>query len=551
MKMKRLALSVVLGSLGVSPLFANPAYTINNKSGLYLYSKESNPGCPKVIAPGQTTQVTEYWCGFIACGTSQYSNDQGCLEFDSNKSSLTQGGYATWFGISFGDKACTVPEGNTYQCNWNNDFTLDYLPVKQKYSAGEQKGKEVVLPKPKSYQTGPIYRGVNVSGLEYDGTFLDALYQHPDTPDMLYFTQQGVNTVRLPIRAEFVLADNPDKLIESHDPMSTTINTMYVAAILDTTQKYLASGLNVIIDLHNYMRFCPTGAETGQANEPTDPIKNKCKVMSADQLQHIWGVIADKFSSLAKQYPNQLIFGLMNEPYSIDSDANQVLKSDDIFNSEVAAIKEIRKLGLENLIILSGNYWDPLHGWVSVSPSADQPNGQVFTAKNLSNAGIANLDRIAVEMHQYFDSDYSGRSDQCISFKSYDDFKAKLNIKEGTPDDLASWMKDNRMKVFLTEFGAADNETCRQDLNYMMQYVNEHAYDSANPNNGGFIGWTAWRTNRHGGNVGFSPFNYLQKENYNVYGGQGSKNNSLPGTGIAQGLGNGLMDSVFAKYLSN
>jgi aryl-phospho-beta-D-glucosidase BglC (GH1 family) len=529
-------------------------FTLKNNTSFYIYSKESGAGCPAVIKPHDTATVSEYWCGFIACATDQYSETDGCLEWNSDKSSLVQGGYATWFSISFGSNLCTVPDGNTYSCQYDSasgNYSLDYASIVQKYSAGPSIGQPVELPTIKKYSTALMYRGINISGMEYDGTFLDALYQHPDIPDIQYFTQQGMNTIRIPIRWEFLVVDQSDNLVESHNPSSTAINTMYLKSVIDTTQKYLSHGVNVILDMHNYMRFCPTGISTGQANEPTDPVTNHCTLVNQDQLAQVWGLLAanSDLAALAKQYPNQLMFGLMNEPNSMDGTQGQELKTNDLFNAEVAALKEIRKNNLNNLVILSGNYWDPLHGWANVSPSADAPNGKVFTAANLANAGITDLSNVAIEMHQYFDSDYSGRSATCNYYSSYDDFKRKLQIEENSANDLGKWMKDNHMKVLLTEFGAADNATCQQDLNYMLQYLSDHAYDASTPTDGGFVGWTAWRGNRHGGNAGYSPFNYLQQANYTVYGAQGSESNSPAGTGITQGLGNGLMSSVFSNYL--
>lgn len=526
------------------------AYTIVNQSSFYLHAKDS-AGCPDV-APGQIASTDISWCGYLACATKDYDPNNGCLEQSSDHSGLTEGGYATWFSISGASHLCSVPEGNTYQCSWDassGDLNFNYLPVVQKYSWGTEVDQVVELPKTiASYSSGPALRGINVSGLEYDGTFLDAIFQHPDIPDVKYFAQQGMNTIRLPIRWEFLLSTN-NNLVESHDPISADLNPMYIQAISDTVQKYLAGGLTVILDLHSYMRFCGAGAAIGQANEPTDPVNNHCQVVTKDQLAYIWGVLAKNFQSLAKQYPKQLIFELMNEPYSMDGQSGQELTSADLVSSEVAAVKAIRSYGLNNLILLSGNYWDPLHGWTKDSPApTDAFNGVEFSEKNLTAAGIDDFSNIAIDMHQYFDSNYSGTHSECNQYNSYDDFKQKLNLESSAGDDLlGDWLKANHMKVFLGEFGAADNEICRQDLNYMMEYVNDHAYDPNHPENGGFLGWTAWRTNRHNG---FSPFNFLQAGDYTVYAGQGSADASPAGTGIAVGPGNGLMSDLFANYLT-
>jgi endoglucanase len=537
-------------------------FTFKNNSSFYINSKDSGAGCPSQIPPGGTAQSTEYWCGFVACATPKYDKEQGCMEKSNDTDTgFTQGGYATWFSISFGNNLCTVPDGNIYQCSLKNN-TLDfaYKVVTQLYSAGDHKGEVVTLNTPTVFKQGPLFRGVNLSGLEYDGTFLDAMYQHPDIPDVRYFVDQGMNIIRLPIRWEFVLSAE-NNLVESSDPTSSHPNTMYLDAVYDTVQKYLASGLAVDIDLHNYMRFCKTGADVGQANEPTDPVKNNCTPVTGDQLAYIWDVIAKRFAPLAKQYPDHLMFEIMNEPYTfVDNDgkpvAGQIVKTEDLFNAEMLAVNSIRKYAKDNYILLSGNYWDPLHDWITGTPiEGDVPNGSVFNAARIRAAGV-DLNRIIIDMHQYFDYNYSGTHQECKKFSSYTQFKQVMGLEDSAGNPVFSkWIKDNNMKIFLGEFGASSDQNCKEDLSFMLKYVTENAYDANNPNNGGFIGWTAWRTNRHTGSTGFSPFNYLQKEDYTVYGGNGSEPIKPDGTGIVKGLGNSLMlpDPVFsfADFLKN
>jgi len=548
MRNKILLIASIICAMTAKSVYADPSFAINNTTSFYLFNKDRAAGCPEVVAPGQLGTSSAAWCGFVACATKDFDADKGCLENNNDYSALVEGGYATWFSISFGNHVATVPDGNIYQASYdaNGKFILDYKNITQKYSAGPNAGQPVTLAKVMSYSTGPALRGVNVSGLEYDGTFLDAMYQHPDLPDIRYFVQQGMNTVRLPIRWEFVLGTKGN-FVESHDPMSTTVNTMYLNSVYDTLEKYLASGVTVIVDLHNYMRFCPTGAAIGQANEPTDAVKNNCQIVTSDQLAYVWDILANKFADLGKKYPNQLIFELMNEPFADFSNQNQILNSADLLAAEVAAVKAIRSHGLDNLILLSGNYWDPFHGWVDQSPQPGAVvNGDVFTAEKLTAAGINDLSHIGIDMHQYLDQDYSGRSEVCQTYSSYQDFKEKMHFNVNGVDIFGNWVKANNMKVFLGEFGAADNETCRQDMGYLLQYVNEHAYDATKPNDGGFIGWTAWRANRHG-DQGFSNFNFLQAADGTVYGATGQPGNGL---GIVQGHGNGLMDDFFANYLT-
>lgn len=565
---KRIITAIGLLALS-SAAFADS--TITNNTNFYLNSKSDspNPACPTQIAPGQTvTAPAGTWCGYVACATSQFNSVQGCLEnaYPPSPTPIlppimqVEGGYATWFSISFSSPStCNVPATNTYQCHIdnNNGFTMDYNSIDQAYSAGPSSGQVVQLPKNISAYQGIAFRGINISGLEYDGTFLDAIFQHPDIPDAKYFAEQGMNTIRLPIRWEFVMG-TAGNIVNSTDPNSTTMNNMYLASVYDTVEKYLKNGMTVDLDLHNYMRFCQTGTGPGQRNEPTDLVNGRCQIVTSS-LASVWQKILSTqivlkkgdqsrtvtFADLAKKYPQNLILGLMNEPYSNEDVPNQKIKTVDVFNSELQTIQTIRSLGVTNLILISGNYWDPLHGWATFSPfSDDQPNGVVFS-QVFTPAVKSTLGNIAVEAHQYFDYNYSGIHEQCNTYANYADFKKSLDL-----DGVSTWIQANGVKMFLSEFGAANSDVCKQDLNYMMQFLNENAYDASQPGKGGFIGWTVWRANRHsnGSTVSFSPFNFLQAGDYNVYGGDGTP--KTDGTGILLGDGNPLMDNLFANYLT-
>lgn len=550
---------------------ASTAYLFKNTTSYYLHrANDDHPDCPKVIKPGETVAIDAYaWCGFDACATDRFEvssdpNKGGCLEKGLSDDLKTiverQGGYAAYFHPNLQDKSCTVPS-EVYSCkltekNGINEFSLDYNPIQQTYSGGPNKGQVVTLPTITNFKKGPVFRGINISGLEYDGTFLDAMYQRPDIPDLQYFAEQHMNTVRLPIRWEFLVATTQDNIVDSKDPVSPHLNTQYLAAIKDTVKKYLRAGLIVNLDLHNYMRFCGAGTDIGQLNEPTDPIINHCKVVNGIELAYIWGTIADQFADLAKSYPDHLMFELMNEPYSYvnpetqEPVPGQIIKTEDLLQMEALAVQAIRKRGLNNYILLSGNYWDPLHEWTTHAPiSGDVPNGTVFTAQKLKAAGIENLDRIIMDVHQYFDSNYSGTHRACMDFGTYSQFQKTLGLvdKDGV-DIFKNWYTTNHMKIFLGEFGASLEPECQKALNYMLMYVNDHAYNASKNEDGGFIGWTVWRANRHGGdNVIFAPFNFLQKENYTVWRAPGYRTND--GTGITQGPGNDLMNKVLATYL--
>lgn len=527
-------------------------FTFTNNSPYYLYEVNKDAGCPggnysAPIKPGDTVTSTASWCGFDACTTGGNDegpgfNSSGCLEAAKNGAApSTQGGYATWFSLSQWSGCAGIAASNPYTCRLSGtSFNLDFTPITQVYSAGTDSGKPVSVVDAKAF-SGMPYRGINISGLEYDGTFGDALYQKPDVPEVQYFLDQGMNTVRLPIRWEFVLSDDANHLAESHDPSNVQVNTQYMDAVRDTLSKLLkgsgnaGKGMKVIVDLHNYMRFCNTGAEEGQSNEPTT-VSKACRIVTAAEMAYIWKTLTIQLEDLLKAYPDQLAFGLMNEP---NSDSVNPITTQQVFDNEVAAYQAIRGYQAsnslaKNLIIFSGNGWDPMHDWTS-------GNGKVFTKEAFAKAGIeVDTDNVALEMHQYFDSNYSGLSSTCNTYTDINDFATKLNIT-----DLPQWLKDNHLRAMVTEFGgSASDPTCATDMNYLLDFMTSNAYTA--DNKGGFYGWTAWRVNRHGP---ASDFNYLQQSNYNVYGALGTQASSPAGTGITMGAANALMQRVFAPHL--
>ena len=417
-----------------------------------------------------------------------------------------------------------------------------YESVTELYSGGPDKGKPVFIPAVTHYGEAPFYRGINLSGLEYDGSFEEAVAQRPDIPDALYFAAQGMNFVRLPIRAEFIVPDPDDK--------ENLVNMIYLGAVYDTVRKYLANGLTVELDLQNSMRFCSSGGGIGEVGSVFHPVSAHCTILTADQLAHIWTLILTahlsipgiagevQFTDLTKQYPELLMFGVMNAPF--DDSPTQPLATTDVLKAEVAAAKAIQAVAPKDIILLSGNGYDSLRNWMSPVSG----NAQIFTMSALKAAGL-DTSKIAIEVQQFFDWSYDGRNQVCNHYGDYLAFEEDMAVLDGAGTDIfGSWIKKNSMPIFLSAFGGANtladgspNLDCRQDMVWMLQYVDTHAYNNKKPQEGGFVGWALWHANRN--NIGLEPFNFLQQANPDVYAGKG----------IMQGTANGLMSDVIAKYL--
>ncbi len=152
-----------------------------------------------------------------------------------------------------------------------------------------------------------------------------------------------------------------------------------------------------------------------------------------------------------------VVFGLMNEPHDMPAAAWA--------KSAQAAIDAIRATGACNLLLVPGVNWTGAHSWTKDSEHG--VNAQTMRA-------IRDKGAHAFEFHQYLDADSSGTSGQC---REKDEVLAALSV-------ATNWLRENKRKGFLGEFGAGDSEQCRKGLDAML----EHMADNADV----WTGWAYW-----------------------------------------------------------
>lgn len=78
---------------------------------------------------------------------------------------------------------------------------------------------------------------------------------------------------------------------------------------------------------------------------------------------------------------------------------------------------------------------------------------------------------LAFDIHEYFDSDFSGGHSLCAS-------PAATNLAP-----LTTWLNKYGFKAMITEFGAANGTQCASYVTDMVNYMAQ---------NDAYIGWTAW-----------------------------------------------------------
>ncbi|MFY0449205.1 glycoside hydrolase family 5 protein [Xanthomonas codiaei] len=269
-------------------------------------------------------------------------------------------------------------------------------------------------------QSGALrYAGINLSGAEIASAkrpgIINVDYRYPAASEYQHFADTGMNVVRLPIAWERLQPKAQGEL----DPAQ-------LALIRQAVANAKAANMVLILDIHNYAKYY--GQKIGTARVP---IKT---------LTDLWRRLAVAFKS-----DNAVMFGLMNEPYDI-APQNWAAAAQ-------ASIDSIRATGANNVILVPGALWSGAHSWYSTI--AGQSNAVAL-------ATIRDpLNRYAIEVHQYLDTDSSGTSAACVS----------ATIGSERLRSFTGWLRSQRKRGFLGEFGASSNPTCMRALDDMLRYL--------------------------------------------------------------------------------
>ncbi|AVQ05311.1 TPA: glycoside hydrolase family 5 protein [Xanthomonas vasicola pv. zeae] len=277
------------------------------------------------------------------------------------------------------------------------------------------------------------YAGVNLSGAEFASSkrpgVLNKDYMYAAASDYTYFAGVGMNTIRLPI------------LWERLQPTARgDLDPTQLALLQQAVARAKAAGMYLIIDIHNYAKYY--GYKIGSPEVPVAAFTD------------LWRRLALEFNS-----DNAVMFGLMNEPNNISAS--------EWAGAAQAAIDAIRRTGANNLILVPGTLWTGAHSWYS-STNDGYSNATALTSI------YDPLDRYAFEVHQYLDADSSGTSSTCVS----------STIGAERLRNFTQWLRTNRKRGFLAEFGSVNNAVCNQALKGMLAHMESNADV--------WLGWTCW-----------------------------------------------------------
>jgi len=129
----------------------------------------------------------------------------------------------------------------------------------------------------------------------------------------------------------------------------------------------------------------------------------------------------------------------MNEPHDMDTQ--------DILDSENAALAAIRNAGAKNLILISGNDWSHLNSWVTPQYNYGTPNAKVFLPKSDTNPQGINdpANNYAIDVHAYFTPG--------AVFDPNSDCSKAPSAPACTLQQFVGWLKTSNLKGFIGEIG--------------------------------------------------------------------------------------------------
>ncbi|KAI0750027.1 endoglucanase [Daedaleopsis nitida] len=297
-----------------------------------------------------------------------------------------------------GDTVCVSGSA----CVKVNDYYSQCQPSSATTTANPANPSNSLCP---SATTKLKFFGVNQSGAEFGNNVIPGAlgtdYTWPAPSSIDFFVQQGFNSFRVPFLMERVSPPTTGG-------MTGPFNQTYLQGLKDTVNYITGKGAYAIIDPHNFMIF------------------NGATISSTSTFQAWWQQLANEFKSNTK-----VIFDLQNEPYDIPAQT--------VFELMQAGVNGVRAAGATSqLILVEGTSWTGAWTWTSSG------NSQAFGAIKDPN------NNVAIEMHQYLDSDGSGTSPTCVS----------STIGAERLQAATQWLQQNGLKGFLGEIGAGSNADC-------------------------------------------------------------------------------------------
>lgn len=506
MKFKSL-LSIALMAAG----FIQPALAANLTNKIQGVGPASAPVSPNVCIQDGNGQMTYALLPGATVDANKYSGNDyyvgATLRFGGCDTSNTYLGY---LGLGLNNQHSNKVQQYTPPLGVHiayKDYALD--------SSGNLTGKieyTAITPNFNLLTSAPSqnanwdFVGINLSGLEFSKMIdpvvvpniseEDASGTYTDLADTQAFIKAGMNTIRVPVSWGYLQVDGPGK-----GDIYLAYYNSYVKPLLESLT---SAKVYAILDMHDYMRYSEFGKQYSGCNVD-GPCPDGTLITDVNAYKDLWTKLYTLIKNDPKIDQNYLMFDLNNEPVDVPNDS--------VFTIQAELIKMLRQQGFAGYILIEGNSWTGLHSWSTASWTSTDgkttyTNASLFTRENFNKAGITDLTKIIINVHQYLDSNYSGTHDQCVTDLS-------TTGPDGyNLDAFTEYLKQNHLKAIITEFGGGrDSSSCSVAINNFMNYLKEN---SAKGKDYGFVGWTIWSAGHGWGdyNLRVTPTSYQMQVLY-------------------------------------
>jgi len=322
-------------------------------------------------------------------------------------------------------------------------------------------------PAPTPPKPAGILKGVAEAGADLGDTMLPGdpgkTYSFPKDSSIDHFGKLGFGVVRIPFLWERLQRQ-----------LRGDFDQEYLKSLKHTVKQVNKAGMKAVLVPQNWARYCKTSG-CGSSNRNAGVIGAPNSGVTAEDFCDFWNQLAQQFKD-----NRNVIFTIMEEPNT---------QSTKLW-AEVAqrAIVTIRKTGAKQLVLVPGNGWTDAVSWCETFPDTDH--------KKISNADAFTTfsdpaDNFAFDMHQYLGKNGNPDLKECAS-----ETVGKDALREAT-----EWLKRNKFRAFLGEFGGPATHLCKKAVDNMLNYLEKYPET--------WMGWTMWA-------AGSSPQPWWSKYTLNI-----------------------------------
>ncbi len=386
-----------------------------------------------------------------------YDTNQKYTTANSTKYTLTGNWVEYSYTFEVTEEMLQDARGFTFYATATGSVPVDHYEVKDTFigfnmddtAGGDTTPEEPTPVNP--IDTLVLGRGINISLLESESKVSFPLWSIGSNNNNFIKTAstytdikaQGFDHVRLPVNFHTYYSNG-------------AVSSSFLSTLDTILNTILDSGLTVILDFHGWSAI----------NSNVDA--NKAEFYA------IWTQISERY----KDYPDQLLFELLNEPYEAEGTAPlTAAKLNEIQNE---AIKIVRKTNPTRIIVAAGPEWNSWWGLEDLTLPTDDPN-------------------IIVDIHTYQPYDFTHQgserwTDPNAVMTPVPLYDAVFTEVRKVVRYCGEYTERTGIKVWLGEFGVylyiAENVdvTIKDDITEYLAYVSKSMEDAGIP-------WAYWEYN--------------------------------------------------------